>query len=65
MTVLTNTATTPLRPQIGGAVETWVWNGEQPVTVVYETLGQGDPVLLLPAMSTVSSRGEMAGSPKG
>ncbi|MEA5498516.1 alpha/beta hydrolase [Limnoraphis robusta Tam1] len=61
MTVLTNTATTPLRPQIGGAVETWVWQGEQPVTVVYETLGQGDPVLLLPAMSTVSTRGEMAG----
>jgi len=29
--------------------------------VVYETLGEGKPVLLLPAFSTVSTRGEMRG----
>ncbi|HEY9651286.1 MAG TPA: alpha/beta hydrolase [Coleofasciculaceae cyanobacterium] len=38
----------------------WTWQG-QPLTVVYETLGEGVPVLLLPAFSTVSSRGEMRG----
>lgn len=36
----------------------WTWQG-QPLKVVYETLGEGTPVLLLPAFSTVSSRGEM------
>jgi pimeloyl-ACP methyl ester carboxylesterase len=36
----------------------WNWQG-QPVRIVYETQGQGTPVLLLPAFSTVSSRGEM------
>lgn len=36
----------------------WNWQG-QPLRVVYETLGQGTPVLLLPAFSTVSTRGEM------
>lgn len=35
------------------------WQGQQ-LRVVYETLGQGTPVLLLPAFSTVSTRGEMA-----
>jgi hypothetical protein len=29
------------------------------VTIAYETLGQGSPVLLLPAFSTVSSRTEL------
>ncbi len=38
----------------------WTWEG-QPLTVVYETLGEGTPVLLLPAFSTVSTRGEMRG----
>jgi pimeloyl-ACP methyl ester carboxylesterase len=36
----------------------WTWQG-QPLKVVYETLGEGTPVLLLPAFSTVSSRSEM------
>lgn len=36
----------------------WTWQG-QPIQVVYETLGEGKPVLLLPAFSTVSSRSEM------
>ena len=38
----------------------WNWQGE-PLWVVYETAGEGTPVLLLPAFSTVSSRSEMAG----
>lgn len=41
----------------------WTWEG-QPLTVVYETLGEGTPVLLLPAFSTVSTRGEMRGIAK-
>ncbi|MEM1281675.1 MAG: alpha/beta hydrolase [Cyanobacteria bacterium P01_H01_bin.152] len=36
----------------------WQWQG-QTVTITYETLGAGQPVLLLPAFSTVSSRTEL------
>lgn len=42
---------------IGGEVKTWKW--QQPYQIVYEVLGQGEPVLLLPALSTVSSRSEL------
>lgn len=47
---------------IGGIIHnySWTWDGK-PLTVVYETLGEGTPVLLLPAFSTVSTRGEMRG----
>lgn len=47
---------------IGGAIQEyhWIWK-EQQLKIVYETLGAGEPVLLLPAFSTVSSRGEMRG----
>ncbi len=38
----------------------WHFSGKQ-YQVVYETIGQGNPVLLLPAFSTVSSRTEMKG----
>jgi pimeloyl-ACP methyl ester carboxylesterase len=38
----------------------WHWQ-EQPLTVVYEQDGVGEPILLLPAFSTVSSRTEMSG----
>ncbi|HBE18207.1 MAG TPA: alpha/beta hydrolase [Cyanobacteria bacterium UBA11149] len=38
----------------------WKWQN-QPVNAVYETGGEGKPVLLLPAFSTVSSRSEMKG----
>ena len=45
---------------IGGVVQKYLWTWErQPLAVVYETLGEGTPVLLLPAFSTVSTRGEM------
>jgi pimeloyl-ACP methyl ester carboxylesterase len=47
---------------IGGVVQKYLWTWEgQPLTVAYETLGEGTPVLLLPAFSTVSTRGEMRG----
>lgn len=47
---------------IGGTVQKyhWTWQG-QTFTVAYETRGAGTPVLLLPAFSTVSTRGEMRG----
>ncbi|MEB3180797.1 MAG: alpha/beta hydrolase [Nostocaceae cyanobacterium] len=47
---------------IGGTVKEYIWHWEnQQLRVVYETLGNGQPVLLLPAFSTVSTRQEMAG----
>lgn len=47
---------------IGGASQQylWTWQGQQ-LPVIYETLGQGPSVLLLPAFSTVSTRAEMRG----
>lgn len=36
----------------------WNWKGK-PVTVVYEVIGTGKPILLLPAFSTISTRDEM------
>jgi pimeloyl-ACP methyl ester carboxylesterase len=46
--------------QLGGTAQTydWQWQG-QPLTVTYETVGEGDPLLLLPAFSTVSNRAEL------
>ncbi len=38
----------------------WNFSGKQ-YQIVYETIGQGNPVLILPAFSTVSSRTEMKG----
>ena len=60
MTTVTGSPQT--HSSIGGQVHHYSWNfsGEQ-YKVVYETIGQGNPVLLLPAFSTVSSRGEMKG----
>ena len=51
--------------RIGGVVEQFVWNREdQDFRIVYESLGQGSPVLLFPAFSTVSMRSEMSGIAK-
>ncbi|XGV99389.1 MAG: alpha/beta fold hydrolase [Leptolyngbya sp. BL-A-14] len=48
--------------QIGGVVHTYQWRYEgQEFAIAYETRGQGHQVLLLPAFSTVSTRGEMSG----
>ena len=38
----------------------WNWQG-QPLTIAYEKIGSGAPMLLLPSFSTVSSRTEMSG----
>jgi pimeloyl-ACP methyl ester carboxylesterase len=47
---------------IGGSVQQFLWNYQgQTFPIAYETLGQGSPVLLLPAFSTVSTREEMRG----
>jgi len=57
--------TTTLMPksaQIGGTVHTFQWQWQdQSFAIAYETRGSGSPVLLLPAFSTVSTRGEMQG----
>lgn len=46
----------------GGTVQEYLWQWDnQSIRVVYETLGEGNPVLLLPAFSTVSTRQEMGG----
>jgi pimeloyl-ACP methyl ester carboxylesterase len=47
---------------IGGTVQAFHWNWKgKPVTVAYEVLGEGIPLLMLPAFSTVSTRAEMRG----
>ncbi|QLE56183.1 alpha/beta hydrolase [Nostoc sp. TCL26-01] len=44
----------------GGVVKEFLWNWQnQSLRVVYETLGQGSSLLLLPAFSSVSTRLEM------
>jgi pimeloyl-ACP methyl ester carboxylesterase len=49
-------------PCIGGSVREyhWTWK-KKSVSVIYEVRGEGHPILLLPAFSTVSSRSEMRG----
>ena len=47
---------------IGGTKNFYQWDFlDKQYRVVYETVGAGNPVLLLPAFSTVSSRTEMKG----
>jgi pimeloyl-ACP methyl ester carboxylesterase len=56
-----NTLSSPVTsPSFGGKIAqfSWSWR-QQNYTIAYETLGQGRPILLLPAFSTVSSRSEM------
>ncbi|MDZ7962848.1 MAG: alpha/beta hydrolase [Aulosira sp. DedQUE10] len=56
----TNLLSTDDAVGFGGVVQEFIWNWEnQSLRVVYETLGQGSPLLLLPAFSTVSTREEM------
>jgi pimeloyl-ACP methyl ester carboxylesterase len=58
MTTIANP--TQLNSSIGGKSDRHNWHflGKQ-YQVVYETIGKGNPLLLLPAFSTVSSRTEM------
>ncbi len=60
MTTVTNP--TKLNSGIGGKSDRYNWHfSGKKYQVVYETIGEGNPVLLLPAFSTVSSRTEMKG----
>lgn len=60
MTTATNP--TKLNFDIGGTKNFYNWNWQdKQYQIVYETIGQGNPVLILPAFSTVSSRTEMKG----
>lgn len=52
--------------RIDGVVEKFLWNREdQDFSIVYEYDGEGSPILLLPAFSTVSTRSEMSSIAKG
>ncbi|NET05545.1 MAG: alpha/beta hydrolase [Symploca sp. SIO2B6] len=56
------TLPTQLNSSIGGTKNFYNWNFlDKQYRVVYETVGTGNPILLLPAFSTVSSRTEMKG----
>ncbi|MBD6618855.1 alpha/beta hydrolase [Komarekiella sp. 'clone 1'] len=56
----TNLLSTSNTVGFGGVVQEYLWNWDnQQLRVVYETLGKGSPLLLLPAFSTVSTRLEM------
>lgn len=58
MTTVTNQ--TQLNSNIGGTKNVYHWNFlDKQYQIVYETVGEGNPILLLPAFSTVSSRTEM------
>lgn len=56
----TNLLSTNKPVAFGGVVQEYLWNWDnQSLRVVYETLGKGSPLLLLPAFSSVSTRSEM------
>ena len=58
----TATDRTQLNSSIGGTKNVYNWNFlDKQYQVVYETIGAGTPLLLLTALSTVSSRTEMKG----
>jgi len=60
--VTTNNRSDQAPSLLGGTVHTheWTWQN-QTYRITYEVCGEGSPVLLLPAFSTVSSRSEMQG----
>jgi len=60
--MITATDRTQLNSSIGGTKNVYNWNfSDKQYRIVYETVGAGKPILLLPAFSTVSSRTEMKG----
>ena len=62
MAMTTATNQTQLNSSIDGTKNVYNWDFlDQQYRVVYETVGTGNPLLLLPAFSTVSSRTEMKG----
>lgn len=50
---------TSLQVPVSNLTYHWQWQG-QPLSIAYDLRGEGKPVLLLPALSTVSSRAEMS-----
>jgi pimeloyl-ACP methyl ester carboxylesterase len=48
----------PSMPPRDVRIYDWRWN-QNPVSIAYEVLGSGLPILLLPSLSTISSRDEM------
>ena len=65
MTINTHLSSLPapfLETGIGGSTHEYLWHWQgYSYQIIWETLGQGDPVLLLPAFSTVSTRSELRG----
>lgn len=60
MTQTTNLTTQTSSPNYPATVKKYLWNWEgTAIEIIYETRGQGNSVLLLPAFSTVSTREEM------
>jgi pimeloyl-ACP methyl ester carboxylesterase len=56
----TNLLSTSVATGFGGVVQEYLWNWEnQQLRVVYETLGKGSALLLLPSFSSVSTRSEI------
>jgi pimeloyl-ACP methyl ester carboxylesterase len=62
MTISQDLIASSIQFGIGGSVQQFLWSYQgQSFPITYEMLGQGSPVLLLPAFSTVSTRAEMRG----
>lgn len=60
MTQTTNLTTQTNSDNYPATVQKYFWNWEgSAIEIIYETRGQGKPVLLLPAFSTISTRQEM------
>ncbi|NJR22828.1 MAG: alpha/beta hydrolase [Richelia sp. CSU_2_1] len=60
MTQTTNLTTQTNSGNYPATVEKYLWNWQgRAIEIIYETRGQGKPVLLLPAFSTISTREEM------
>jgi pimeloyl-ACP methyl ester carboxylesterase len=53
-------STSNLQEKVSDRRYRWQWQG-QPLNIAYDIQGRGQPILLLPAFSTVSSRTEMSG----
>jgi pimeloyl-ACP methyl ester carboxylesterase len=62
---LANNKLTSNANDIGGVVGEYIWKWqERELKISYETVGEGKPLLLLPAFSTVSSKAEWQGFAK-
>ncbi|NJL10927.1 MAG: hypothetical protein HC908_14205 [Calothrix sp. SM1_7_51] len=56
---MTNLLPPPANFGVGGVVQKFIWSyADQQISIAYEVLGSGSPLLLLPPFSTVSSREE-------